>query len=169
MSRSSSRPAFAPRGLSSLPGPKPLVCAAAAILCSVLLGACATELPPQAPQQPDSASERTVEAPRNDETRADKRHADERPQLFHFDKMSVSLSEGEKANVAALAEQARSAESVLIRGYCDRTEVGNAKDAAIARAQAVRKVLLKAGVPARSMRVRYNTERKMHAAEVELQ
>lgn len=169
MSQLSFGPAAPSRELSSLPRRRPLVRAAAAVLCSVLLGACATELPPQAPQQPDSASERTVEAPRNDETRGDTRHGDERPQLFHFDKMSVSLSEGEKANVAALADQARGAESVLIRGYCDRTEVGNAKDAAIARAQAVRKVLLKAGVPARSMRVRYNTERKMHAAEVELQ
>ncbi len=157
------RPAAVPRG------PNPVVRAAAAVLCAALLAACATEPSPLASQEPDAASERTVEAPRNDETRGEKRHADQRPQLFHFDKMSVSLSEGEKANVAALAEQARSAESVLIRGYCDRSEVGNAKDAAIARAQAVRKVLLKAGVPARSMRVRYNTERKMHAAEVELQ
>ncbi|MDT3669929.1 MAG: OmpA family protein [Aromatoleum sp.] len=152
-----------------MPGPKPLVRAAAAVLCAALLGACATAPAPLASQEPDATSERTVEAPRNEETRGEKRHADRRPQLFHFDKMSVSLSEGEKANVAALAEQARSADSILIRGYCDRTEVGNAKDAAIARAQAVRKVLLKAGVPARSMRVRYNTERKMHAAEVELQ
>lgn len=152
-----------------MPRPKPLLRAAVAVLCAMLLVACATESAPPVAAEPDTPRERTVEAPRNDEKRGDKRPADERPQLFHFDKMSVSLSESEKANVAALAEQARSADSILIRGYCDRTEVGNAKDAAIARAQAVRKVLLKAGVPARSMRVRYNTERKMHAAEVELQ
>ncbi|WP_332670520.1 OmpA family protein [Aromatoleum sp.] len=139
------------------------------VLGAALLVACAANPTPPVTPEPDTAGERAAETPRNDENRGDNRHADERPQLFPFDKMSVSLSEGEKANVAAFAERARNADSILIRGYCDRTEVGNAKDAAIARAQAVRKVLLKAGVPARSMRVRYNTERKMHAAEVELQ
>lgn len=169
MNRTSSRPVATPREMLSMPVPKPLVRAAAAVLCAMLLGACAVEPAPRTAQQPDPASERTVEAPRNDENRRDKHLADERPRLFRFDKMSVSLSENEKTNVVALAEQAKSAGSILIRGYCDRTEVGNAKDAAIARAHAVRQVLLKAGVAARSIRVRYNTERKLHAVEVELQ
>ena len=168
MSQSLSRTDGAPRGIWSAPSSKSVVPGTVAVLCAALLVACAATPPPPVAQEPDTSSERAAETPRHDESRVDNRPADENPQLFHFDKMSVTLSEGEKAKLAALAERARSVESVVIRGYCDRTAVGNAKDAAIARAQAVRKVLLKAGVPASSMRIRYNTERKAHAAEVEL-
>jgi len=169
MSQPSSRIAGTSTGMLSMPDLKPFLRGATVVLGAALLVACAASPAPRVAQESATLSERAVEAPRNDENHGDNLRAAESPQLFHFDKMSVSLSEGEKANIAALAGQARNADSVLIRGYCDRTEVGNAKDAAIARAQAVRKVLLKSGVPARSMRVRYNTERKMHAAEVELQ
>lgn len=134
-----------------------------------LLSACAVTPAPQAADdnQAGARSEAPAEPPAAPAP-ASSSSAARAPQLFAFDRMSVRLSESEKANVLALAEQARTADSVLVRGYCDRTEVGNAKDAALARAQAVRNVLVKAGVQPGAIRVRYNTERKMHAAEVEL-
>lgn len=169
MSQSSSRIAVAPVARLSSRNLQTVFRGATVALGAALLVACAANPTPPVAQEPDASGERAVEAPRSDENRGDNLRAEEASRLFPFDKMSISLSEGEKANVAVLADRARNARSVLIRGYCDRNEVGNAKDAAIARAEAVRKVLLKAGVPARSMRIRYNTERKMHAAEVELQ
>lgn len=169
MSQSSSRVASTAADRLRMPDLNTFFRRAAVVLGAALLVACAASPTPPVAQEPAAPGERAVAAQRNDENGGDYLRAEESSRLFHFDRMSVSLAEGEKANLAALAQQARNAESVLIRGYCDRTEVGNAKDAAIARAEAVRKVLQKAGVPARSMRVRYNTERKMHAAEVELQ
>ncbi|GAA5787049.1 hypothetical protein GCM10007860_32000 [Chitiniphilus shinanonensis] len=91
------------------------------------------------------------------------------PNTFSFDKMSVSLGDADKARAAALADKAKAATSVSIRGFCDRAEVGNAKDAAIARANAVRTELIKAGVPAAKIRIRFTTDQPRHAAVVEFQ
>ncbi|TJZ64239.1 OmpA family protein [Chitiniphilus eburneus] len=91
------------------------------------------------------------------------------PNTFSFDKMSISLSDADKVRVAALADKAKAAGTVSIRGFCDRNEVGNAKDAAIARATAVRNELVKAGVPAAKIRVRYTTDQPRHVAVVEFQ
>lgn len=83
---------------------------------------------------------------------------------IRFDTMSVVLGEKEKAKVVGLAGQARAAHSVVVRGSCDRKAVGNAKEAAIARALAVRSVLVQEGVAADRIRVRYSTEDGTHAA-----
>lgn len=170
MTHASSRPAAAlSRGAMRVPALKPIVSVGIAVLSVVLLAACVANPAPPAVQEPEPVGiERAPEAPQSDKAPSGDDRANEHPRLFRFDRMSVSLSKDEKASVVAWAEHARNADAVLIRGFCDRAEVGNARDAAIARAQAVRKVLLKAGVPARSIRIRYNTERKMHAAEVEL-
>jgi outer membrane protein OmpA-like peptidoglycan-associated protein len=88
---------------------------------------------------------------------------------FQFDKMSVVLSESEKVKVLALVDQAVGAQAVVIRGHCDRTAVGNAKDAAVARAVAVQRVLRKAGVDAGKIRIRYNTSTPLHMAEVDFE
>ncbi|UXY14566.1 hypothetical protein N8I74_14735 [Chitiniphilus purpureus] len=91
------------------------------------------------------------------------------PNTFMFEKMSVTLSDAEKARVAALVDKAKAASTLSIRGYCDRSEVGNAKDAAIARATAVRNELVSAGVALGKIRIRYTTEEARHAAVVEFQ
>lgn len=91
------------------------------------------------------------------------------PNTFDFEPMSIKLTPAEEARVALLVEQAKSAKTIAIRGFCNRNEVGNAKDAAIARASAVREVLVKAGVPSSKFRIRFTTDEARHAAVVEFQ
>lgn len=88
---------------------------------------------------------------------------------FDFAPMSVALSADQEARILALAGAAKAAGRITVRGFCDRTAVGNAKEAAIARAVAVRQILVKAGIPATKVRVRYVTEEARHAAVVILQ
>lgn len=88
--------------------------------------------------------------------------------MFKFDTMSVTLADSDKLRLTGLTGQARTARSIVIRGSCDRTVVGNAKEAAIARALAVRAVLVQEGVPAAKIRVRYSTEDGLHAAVLKL-
>ncbi len=91
------------------------------------------------------------------------------PKTFDFESMSIKLTPAEEARVALLVEQAKSATTISIRGFCNRNEVGNAKDAAIARANAVREVLVKGGVPSSKIRLRFTTDEARHAAVVEFQ
>lgn len=136
--------------------------AAGALLVAVLLSACAGA-PPQAEpaaevEPPRPAPESPVVAPAGEpEPAVAGRHT------FRFDTLSVALSESEKARVVTLAEQVRGARAVVVRGSCDRNAVGNAREAAIARALAVRHVLVENGVPAAKIRTRYSTEDGTHA------
>lgn len=137
-------------------------------LCLALLAGCAATPAHEAAQNAEPAgqdqrAEAAAPAPAVADPEAQRSH------MFRFDKMSVTLSTAEKAKVLALAERAKTAKGIVIRGYCDRKEVGNAREAAIARATAVRTVFAQAGVPAATMRVRYSTERAAHAAEVEFE
>lgn len=127
------------------------------------LAACASAPPPAQPEpvaapQPRPVEEETAARTPEPEQPVNGRHT------FRFDTMSVLLSEADKARLAGLAGQARGARAVTIRGSCDRNAVGNAKEAAVARALAVRNVLVQEGVPAARIRVRYSTDDGTHVA-----
>lgn len=146
------------------------------VICTaslMLLAGCAAGPSPTASQEsavPAAASELSSAGDARPAASNSPAKADAAPvRNFQFDKMSVALSESEKVKVLALVDQAISAQSVVIRGHCDRTAVGNAKDAAVARAVAVQRVLRKAGVDSGKIRIRYNTSTPLHMAEVEFE
>src|ERR1035437_7880912 len=68
------------------------------------------------------------------------------PSMVTFEKMSAILDSNAKATIAQLSEKAESSKKLLITGFCDQKQIGNAKDSAIARAVAVRKELQAHGV-----------------------
>lgn len=143
---------------------------ASGVLCLALLAGCATNPAQESAQAAPAAREEPAgDAGRGEANPAAPAADAQGSHIFRFERMSVALSDAEKAKVVALAERARAAKVIVIRGYCDRKEVGNARDAAIARATAVRSVLAQAGIAPAAMRVRYNTERNLHAAEIEFQ
>lgn len=127
------------------------------------LAGCASAPPPAEPEpvaapQPKPVEEEVAVRAPEPEQAVNGRHT------FRFDIMSVVLSEGDKTRLVALAGQARMARAITIRGSCDRNAVGNAKEAAVARALAVRNVLVQEGVPAGKIRVRYSTDDGTHVA-----
>jgi len=90
------------------------------------------------------------------------------PVPITFDKMSVKLDEGDKTILQKISERAKNADKLVITGYCDRHQVGNAKAAAIARATAVRNELVELGVAAKNIRIKYVTETAdKHAVDIE--
>ncbi|MBM3117814.1 OmpA family protein [Jeongeupia naejangsanensis] len=89
------------------------------------------------------------------------------PSLLRFDAKSVKLDDAAQAQLQQLLEPARGAKQIVITGYCDRKEIGNAKGAAIARANAVKSALVKQGVAAKKIRVKYTTDEPLHAAKVD--
>ena len=57
-------------------------------------------------------------------------YANMNPVPIMFDKLSIKLDEDGKQIVTAIGERAKMASKIIITGYCDRNQVGNAKDAA---------------------------------------
>jgi len=90
----------------------------------------------------------------------------EDPRRIDFGLMTVALDEAAKTKIAALVVQAKAAKNVSVRGYCDRTKIGNAKDAALARAKAVRDELVRAGVPAKKIHLHFTTDKPDSSAVV---
>jgi len=85
-----------------------------------------------------------------------------------FDKFSVKLDESDKYIVQEISERAKNANQLVITGYCDRHQIGNAKAAAIARATAVRNELMYWGVPAKKIKIKHVTEvAGKHAVDIE--
>ena len=85
-----------------------------------------------------------------------------------FDKFSIKLDESDKYIVQEISERAKNANKLVITGYCDRRQIGNAKAAAIARATAVRNELVYQGVSAKNIRIKYVTEvAGKHAVDIE--
>ena len=90
------------------------------------------------------------------------------PVPLQFEKMAIKLEPDEKEIIAKLVSRAQAAPRIVITGYCDRQQIGNAKDAAIARAVAVREEFVKHGVPARKFRIKYLTEAaNKHMVEIQ--
>ena len=89
------------------------------------------------------------------------------PATIEFDKMSVKLDDKAKEFVAQMAAKAEGSKKLVIWGFCDRTEIGNAEKSAIARAVAVQKELKANGMKSPKVRIRYKTEvAGKHAVEV---
>lgn len=89
------------------------------------------------------------------------------PSVIIFEKMSIKVDEPGRFQIAQLIERARIAQRITITGYCDRRQIANPTDAAIARAIAVRDELIALGIPHRNMAVTINIGvPQKHAAEI---
>ena len=89
------------------------------------------------------------------------------PATIEFDKLSVKLDDKAKEMVAQMAAKAEGSKKLVIWGFCDRAQIGNAEKSAIARAVAVQKELQANGMKSPKVRIRYKTEvAGKHAVEV---
>lgn len=89
------------------------------------------------------------------------------PSIIIFEKMSIKVDDPGRFQLAQLIERARIAQRITITGYCDRRQIANPTDAAIARAIAVRDELIALGIPHRNMAVTINIGvPQKHAAEI---
>lgn len=89
------------------------------------------------------------------------------PSTITFQKMAVVLDATTKQAVDQLADRSRVSKRITITGFCDRTQIANPTDAAVARAIAVRDELALLGVPLANMQVRVDIKTlKKHAVEV---
>jgi outer membrane protein OmpA-like peptidoglycan-associated protein len=87
--------------------------------------------------------------------------------VAEFRATQVKLSEETLALLARLAETRGAEERLEITGYCHRKDAPtDARDIALARAMNVRKELLRLGVPAKTIRVKYNTSEALHAVKI---
>ncbi|XZG71814.1 OmpA family protein [Chitinibacteraceae bacterium HSL-7] len=133
-----------------------------ALIALALLAGCATE-----PTESTSAKSKNKTAAVTP-TPVPSDYVPGKPYEIVFDKLSVQLDAAGQGKVSNVLEAAKLAKEITIRGYCDRTEVGNAKAAAIARAQAVKDELIARGVAeSKFVSIRFSTEEKSkHLAEV---
>lgn len=89
------------------------------------------------------------------------------PSSVLFDKMSTTLDDKGREVIAQLAYRARSSKKLVVTGFCDRRQIGNPIDAAVARAISVRDELLAQGVVPTNVVVKFSTKiAKKHAAEI---
>lgn len=88
------------------------------------------------------------------------------PFMISFDKFSARPPAEADAKITALLPQLQAAKSILVRGYCDRHHVGNARAAALSRADSIKRKLEKAGIPSAKIVVRYDTEQVLHGVRI---
>ncbi|MFN4120769.1 MAG: OmpA family protein [Acidovorax sp.] len=87
--------------------------------------------------------------------------------VAEFSPTQVALSEDTLALLARLAQTRADDERLEITGYCHRKDAPvDARDIALKRAMAVRKELLRLGVPAKTIRVKYSTTQALHAVRI---
>ncbi|MFC3531985.1 OmpA family protein [Vogesella facilis] len=146
--------------------------------CSLLLGCANTRKPVTPPIDPataqaqesraiavkvaagvEQATAKVVEATGNKSVVSD-------PTLVPFDKMSAKLTPITEQQVRALAPALVIAKQIIVTGYCDRREVGNAPAAAKARAETVKKLLVDNGIAANRIVTKIETQQRLHAVRV---
>ncbi len=89
------------------------------------------------------------------------------PSVVQFEKMSTSLDDKGVFIVAQSIERAKLSSKITVTGFCDRKQIGNPEDAAVARALAVRDDYAALGIPPGKVLVKFNTKvSKKHAAEI---
>jgi outer membrane protein OmpA-like peptidoglycan-associated protein len=89
------------------------------------------------------------------------------PVPIAFDKMGVKLNDAGKQVIVKIVERARKSKRLVVTGYCDRKQVGNAHAAALARANAVRNELIHLGVKRHSIQLKTITNvADRHLAEI---
>ncbi|MCX7207594.1 MAG: OmpA family protein [Proteobacteria bacterium] len=91
-----------------------------------------------------------------------------KPYLLKFEKMSAKLTPQQEEILTALALQLKDTKSIILRGYCNKRDIGNAKDSALARAINVQKFLTGQGIAEQRISLRYNTDDAEHAVELEI-
>lgn len=90
------------------------------------------------------------------------------PVPITFEKLTVKLDEHNRHIVEQISERAKKAPKLVLTGYCDYRQIGNAKAAAIARATAIRNELVHLGVSAKKIRIKHVTDvAGKHAADIE--
>lgn len=149
-----------------------------AVTSLVLLAGCAQQHTVADSEQPsalkeDKAKAKTVEKTGAVQTVAAEEavpdYANMNPVPIAFDKMSIKLRDADKQILVKIKDRAQKAKRLVITGYCDRKQVGNSKDAAIARAVAVKQELVRLGVKPGMVRIKHVTSvANKHAAEIEL-
>lgn len=81
--------------------------------------------------------------------------------------MSITIDDKAKETIAKFANRAKTSNKITITGFCDRNQIRNSTDSAMARAVAVRDALLSYGVEPANIRMTLNTRvAKKHAAEI---
>ncbi len=87
--------------------------------------------------------------------------------VAEFGPKQVKLSPETLALLARLAETREVDERLEITGYCNRKDAPiDAKDIALMRAMAARNELVRLGVPAKTIRVKFNTMQALHAVKI---
>lgn len=148
------------------------------LACALALSACAQNETAPADEQPLATAEQPAPAPdpvpaepsppaQEPAAPAGPDYASMNPVPVTFETLSVKLNDADLAVLEQLRERAQAADRITVRGYCDRTQVENAKEVAIARGVAVRAELARLGVDRGKIRIRYSTETPKHAAEIE--
>lgn len=89
------------------------------------------------------------------------------PTLVPFEKMSAALTPVTIAQVRSLAPALVLAKKIVITGHCPSGEVGNAKAAALRRAEVVKKLLVDSGISAGKITLRTNTKTRSHSARID--
>ncbi|CAN7172449.1 OmpA family protein [Acidovorax sp. LjRoot129] len=84
-----------------------------------------------------------------------------------FKPAQVKLSQETVAILTRLAATREPNERLEITGYCQKKDAPvDAREIALMRAMAVRNELVKQGVPAKSIRVKFNTTQALHAVKI---
>ncbi|AOX99934.1 hypothetical protein BJP62_05345 [Jeongeupia sp. USM3] len=147
----------------------------AVLIAAILLSAC-TQNPPAkeaagawGKSAANSAANSATDAAKNKAVATAKDAATNvaDPSLLTFSTQSVKLDDQAQAQVKLLLAQAATAKSITITGYCNRKEIGNAKAAALARANNTKKELVTLGVSAKKIKVKYVTDEPRHAAKID--
>ena len=89
------------------------------------------------------------------------------PSVVQFEKMSTNLDDKATVVIAQSSERARLSSKITVTGFCDRKQIGNPGEAAVARAIAVRDEYVLLGIPPAKILVKFDTSvAKKHAAEI---
>lgn len=92
------------------------------------------------------------------------------PTVIAFEKMSVVLDSASRETLAQISEKARTAGKITVTGFCDRNQIRNATDSAVARAVVTRDELIAQGVSPLNITVKFTTVvAKKHAAEIKFE
>jgi outer membrane protein OmpA-like peptidoglycan-associated protein len=92
------------------------------------------------------------------------------PTVVVFEKMSVVLDSESRETIVQISEKARTAGKITVTGFCDRNQIKNATDSAVARAVVTRDELIAQGVSPSNITVKFSTVvAKKHAAEIKFE
>jgi len=138
---------------------------------ALLLAGCADTPAPTPEPETTAAASPAAEPPPPPE--APPAPAPEEPRLpadgivAQFKPTQVKLSPETQAILTRLASTREPNERLEITGYCSKKDAPlDAREIALTRAMAVRSELIKQGVPAKSIRVKFNTTQALHAVKI---